>query len=221
VNEIRPAHDPSRKASRAGTRRGEIIRSALELASEAGPENVSTGMIADRLGISQPALYKHFRNKRDIWAAIGEDIAARIAANLARAQEEIPTPVGRIRRQVLDHLRLIMEIPALPGMVLMRGHDASLAPLRERILAAMSSFHAALSADVASAVRCGRFAPGTDPDDAASLLLGLIQNLVLRTIISGMRGDPVNDGARMLDLLLRAFENPPRSTTGNHQEATQ
>jgi len=200
VNEIRPAHDPSRKASRAGTRRGEIIRSALELASEAGPENVSTGMIG---------------------AAIGEDIAARIAANLARAQEEIPTPVGRIRRQVLDHLRLIMEIPALPGMVLMRGHDASLAPLRERILAAMSSFHAALSADVASAVRCGRFAPGTDPDDAASLLLGLIQNLVLRTIISGMRGDPVNDGARMLDLLLRAFENPPRSTTGNHQEATQ
>ncbi len=221
MNEIRPAHDPSRRESRAGTRREEIIRAALELAAEVGPENVSTGMIAARLGISQPALYKHFRNKRNIWAAIGEDIAGRIAANLARVQAEIASPVGRIRRQVLDHLRLIVEIPALPDMVLLRCHDASLAPLRERVLGAMSGFHARLSAEVASAVRCGRFAPGTDPDDAAGLLLGLIQNLVLRMILSGKRGDPVKDGARMLELLLRAFENPPRSTTGNHQEATQ
>ena len=205
----RQANRPAAAKPGPGTRRAEIARAALDLAAEVGPAAVSTGMIAARLGISQPALYKHFRNKRDIWAGIGEEIAARIAANLARARSEAAAPVARLRRQVLDHLRLIGEIPALPDIVLLRGHDDSFAPLRARILDAMSDFHARLVEEVARAQDTGAFAPDIDPEDAASLLMGLIQNLVLRMTLSGRPGDMAGDGERMLNLLLRAFVAAP------------
>ncbi len=191
-----------------GTRRAEIARVALDLAAEMGPAAVSTGMIAARLGISQPALYKHFRNKRDIWAGIGEEIATRITANLSRAQAEEHAPLARLRRQVLDHLRLIAEIPALPDIMLLRGHDDSLAPLRERVLEAMSEFHARLAEAAREAHGTGLFAPDVDPEDAASLVMGLIQNLVLRMALSGRPGDMTGDGERMLELLMRAFLTP-------------
>ncbi len=209
------AQGAKRVAPGSGTRRAEIARAALELAAEAGPAAVSTGMIAARLGISQPALYKHVRNKRDIWAGIGEEIAARIAANLSRAQAEECSPLARLRRQVLDHLRLIAEIPALPDIVLLRGHDDSLAPLRERVLEAMSEFHARLSVEVREAREAGHFAPDIDPEDAASLLMGLIQNLVLRMTLSGRPGNMVGDGERLLELLLRAFLTPAADPGGD------
>ena len=210
----RPGRGASGVASGSDNRRVEIARAALELAAEVGPAGVSTGMIAARLGVSQPALYKHFRTKRDIWAGIGEEIAGRIAANLARVRSGARAPVERIRRQVLGHLRLIDEIPALPEIMLLRGGDASLAPLRERILAAMSGFHAQLVEEVARARADGDFAPDADPEDAASLLLGLIQNLVLRRVLSSKSGDLAADGHRMLALLLRAFLRQPDGQEG-------
>ncbi len=197
--------EPGVKRKSAATRRSEIARTALALAFEVGPAGVSTGMIADRLGISQPALYKHYRNKRDIWAGIGDDVAARIAANAARVQSADCSPAERIRMQVLDHLRLIETIPALPDIMLLRDRDESLVPLRDRVLAAMSGFRAGLAALVAEASASGQFSRGIDPNDAASLLMGLIQNLVLRMTLSRRPGGLVLDAERLLTLLLGGF----------------
>ena len=44
-----------------------ILLASLELFSKDGYEAVSVSMIADALGITKGALYKHYRNKRDIF----------------------------------------------------------------------------------------------------------------------------------------------------------
>ena len=41
-------------------RREEIILTTLELAAEKGLAGVSMSMIADKIGIKKPSLYKHF-----------------------------------------------------------------------------------------------------------------------------------------------------------------
>ena len=47
-----------------------ILHSALELFARDGFEAVSVSMIADELGISKGALYKHYINKRAIFDSI-------------------------------------------------------------------------------------------------------------------------------------------------------
>lgn len=49
-----------------------ILRTALELFAKDGYEAVSVSMIAGKLGITKGALYKHFKNKRDIFESIIE-----------------------------------------------------------------------------------------------------------------------------------------------------
>ena len=49
-----------------GLGREAIVRSALDLLNEVGLDAFTTRRLAERLGVKQPAIYWHFRNKRDL-----------------------------------------------------------------------------------------------------------------------------------------------------------
>ena len=53
-------------------RKEEIVQITLELAAEKGLANVSMCMIADKIGIKKPSLYKHFASKGEIVEAMYE-----------------------------------------------------------------------------------------------------------------------------------------------------
>ena len=53
-----------------------IVAEAIALLDEVGYDNLTTRRLADRLGVKQPALYWHFRNKRALLDAIDEEILA-------------------------------------------------------------------------------------------------------------------------------------------------
>ncbi|MBX3615480.1 MAG: TetR/AcrR family transcriptional regulator, partial [Burkholderiaceae bacterium] len=74
----------TRKRLSSAERRREIVLAVIELASEAGPEGVTTQAIADRVGVTHGALFRHFPDKGAIWAAVfdwvGESLGAAIDA---------------------------------------------------------------------------------------------------------------------------------------------
>ena len=53
-------------------RKEEIVLVTLELAAKKGLANVSMSMIADKVGIKKPSLYKHFASKEEIVEAMYE-----------------------------------------------------------------------------------------------------------------------------------------------------
>jgi TetR/AcrR family tetracycline transcriptional repressor len=57
--------------------RARILDEALSLLNEVGVDGLTTRMLAARLGVQQPALYWHFRNKRALLDAMNEEILAR------------------------------------------------------------------------------------------------------------------------------------------------
>lgn len=67
-----------------------ILLASLELFSKDGYEAVSVSMIADALGITKGALYKHYTNKRDIF----DSILRRMEENDRSGAERFSLPVG-------------------------------------------------------------------------------------------------------------------------------
>ena len=57
-----------------GLGREAIVRSALDLLNEVGLDAFTTRRLAERLGVKQPAIYWHFKNKRDLL----DEMAARM-----------------------------------------------------------------------------------------------------------------------------------------------
>lgn len=56
----------------SNNRKEEIVLVTLELAAQKGLGNVSMSMIADKIGIRKPSLYKHFASKDEIVEAMYE-----------------------------------------------------------------------------------------------------------------------------------------------------
>ena len=191
-------------------RRHEIEQTALDLAYEHGPDKVSTGMIADHLGITQPAIYKHFRRKEDIWAAGAKSLAQKIGENVSFAQQAHSSPKKRLKCLVMEHIKLVEQNPALPELMTMRGGKDDHYTFQVTIQAAMAQLRLAIESDFALGIERKEFCMDVDPADASQLIFGLIQSLVLRMLVS--RNNAVlqnavlqNDGERLLDLLLNGF----------------
>ena len=55
-------------------RKEEIVLATLELAAQKGLANVSMSMIADKIGIKKPSLYKHFESKDEIVEAMYQSL---------------------------------------------------------------------------------------------------------------------------------------------------
>lgn len=97
-------------------RKSEIIKATLELASEYGLEAVSMNQIAEKLGISKPALYKHFNSREEIiknmYSFLREQAKQNIAAgeiNWDSLSDKIP--LERILTQMVDGYRKLCTNP--------------------------------------------------------------------------------------------------------------
>lgn len=186
-------------------RKREIEQAALELAYIHAPEKVSTGMIANRLGLTQPAIYKHFPTKQDIWRAVSKQLAGKISDNVTHAAQANLGPVATLKQLVSAHLDLVFQNPALPELMTMRADSHDQTVFRGQIQPAMAEFQRELEKNVRRAIKNKVFSDTLNPQDAALLVFGVIQSLVLRMIVTGDRNILEQDGPRLLDLLLAGF----------------
>jgi len=189
----------------AQDRKSEIEQTALDLAFKIGPSQVTTGMIAKDLGLTQPAIYRHYPKKDDIWTAIATHLAAQINQNISASQIAGLAPVERLQKLVLGHLQVVMKNPALPDFMVVRDKTDGHIVVQDSIQDAMTTFRIALVSNVKTAIDAGSFRQGLDEDDAATLIFGVIQSLVLRMMVTRNPAILMQDGPRLLDLQLAGF----------------
>lgn len=190
----------ARKSSQ--DRKVEILAVTLDLAFEVGPGNVTTGMIAKQLGLTQPAVYKHFPKKEDIWHEVTNTLCARIRKNVQQRATANAPPSEMLKQLVLSHLRLVTETPALPEIIVARDPDGDLTGARQQIHAAMGEYRATLRRTLDAASKAGQLRNGLDIGDAEILIFGVIQSLVLRLIVTRNPALLEQDGERLFDLQL-------------------
>lgn len=195
----------------AEQRKEEIRQVALQLAFKVGPTQVTTGMIAAQLGLTQPAIYKHFPSKDDILTDIARHLGERIAQNTDHAKAAGTDPVARLKNLVLVHLQLVKQYPALPEFMIMRDIKGDHLALQGAIQTSMSGFRNAIETEVKAAVQTGQFRATLAPTDATTLIFGVIQSLVLRMLVSRNPDILTTDGARLIDMQLAGF-----SATGDN-----
>ncbi|XVQ11627.1 TetR/AcrR family transcriptional regulator [Spirillospora sp. CA-255316] len=78
-------------------RAAEIVSAARDLVEESGPEALTMRVLADRIGIRAPSLYKHFPDKGAVEAALIEQGLAEMGAAL-RAAVAGERPVSELLR---------------------------------------------------------------------------------------------------------------------------
>jgi len=98
------------------TQREDILNSACDLYLAEGLEGFSMRQLARRVGVTAPALYRHYENKEAVLAEVVGEAYQRLVQYLYRALEG-GTPVERFRRAGREYLEFALENPRLYQMV--------------------------------------------------------------------------------------------------------
>ena len=80
----RPARKPS-NAYHHGDLRDALVQAALREAEQGGPEAISLKALAKKLGVSQPAPYRHFADREALLAAVTAEAFRQFSAMLREA----------------------------------------------------------------------------------------------------------------------------------------
>ena len=189
----------------ATERKAEIVDATLRLADQVGPDRLSVQAVADAVGLTQPAIFRHFATKQDLWLAVATVIAQRLKAAWDGALHASPDPKTRIEGLILGQLRQIEAMPAIPSILFSRELQTENDALRQAVLDLMEELVATLAAELAKGQRAGDFDPDMPPRDGALLLVALVQGLAIRWTL-GKRGFAMQaEGQRLLAAQMRLF----------------
>lgn len=187
----------------ASERKAEIVETAIRLAATLGPDRLTTEKLATEIGITQPAIFRHFPAKSDIWKSVGEHICTLMGES---AGDDLPEdPQERLIAVVTAQLRFIANTPAVPAILFSRELHAENEALRQVFATLMRARHQRLSQLIASGVAIGDFDKNLNTDDAAYLILSLVQGLAMRWSLNKQNFNLVEEGQRLLTLQMAAY----------------
>ena len=180
-----PAKPSERRYLSADERRDETARAVVELAADQNPNGISTKAIAQRMGVTQGALFRHFPNKEAIFGNVIEWVASRLMKRIEAATRGIESPVARLEAMFHTHVGFVTEHPGVPRMVFGElQHPGSRLP--KRLVRELVSRYTSRVADLLREGQlAGEVAGEVDVEAAASLFIGTIQGLVMQSLIAG------------------------------------
>lgn len=135
--------------------RGRIITALRELVEIRHPLDVTMAAVAERAGVSEPTLYRHFPNKRDLFTALGSELYRHTTEGVA------PSNLDELIEFLPKLYQRFSEMEATTRWNLAAPHDQVVRPkATERLPILRQALGSALS-DLA-------------PADADALLRGLL-----------------------------------------------
>ena len=190
----------------AEERRAVIVESVLALAAEMNPAEITTAAIAERMGLTQGALFRHFANKDAIWEAVMEWSSRTLIERVERAAGKSDTPMDALEAVFFAHIDFIAEYPGAPRIFFGELQRPEENEARKRAKALMKLYGARLALIFQKGKASGQFAPDLPVPAAAALFIGIIQGLVLQSFLTGSRETVVENAPGAFILFRRSIE---------------
>lgn len=190
-------------------RQAGIVAVALQLASTSSPALITTGDIAAATGITQGAVFKHFPTKDAIWLAAMRWVRATLLDRLARAAAEADTPLDALAAVFHAHVGFVVAHPGVPRLIFHELQLAADSAAKREVRGVLQDYRDLLLGVLARAVEQGQVRPDLALDAAATGFIGLLQGLVMQSMLSGQPGSMQPLAGPVLALYLRGLREAP------------
>jgi len=194
-----------RKRLSAPVRRLEVVMAVLELARESSPEGITTQAIANCIGVTQGALFRHFPDKDAIWTAVFDWVKERLDTIVSAAFESDADALAVLERVFLAHVGFVAQHPGVPRILfheLQRPVDST---FHERVRKMVGAYRQRLCLLLVEAKESGQLPQTLDEEAAAVLFIGTVQGLVVQSTLFRDEGDMTGAARRIFPLLLNGF----------------
>lgn len=168
------------------TRQASLIAAALALAAERSPADVTTAQLAEAIGVTQGAVFRHFESKEAIWLAVLDDASERLLARLRQAAAQHPANGLHALEAVFQaHVDFVVHHPGLPRLVFQELQRPDETALKAKVRQLMQAYRMLLVQLLQRGQSEELIAPTVEPHAATVVLMGAVQGLVMQALMSG------------------------------------
>ena len=179
----------------AEERRAATVEAVVELAAEQNPSDITTTAIAQRMGLTQGALFRHFPTKDAILESVMDWVAERLLARVDKAAASAASPMAALEAVFMAHIDFVAEHPGVPRMLfgeLQRPGDTL---PKKMVQALIRRYGERLQHLLETGKTQGELHAQLDIEAASVSFIGSIQGLVMQSLLAGdvtrMRRDAV------------------------------
>lgn len=165
-------------------RRREVLAATLALVAERGVSGTSVQAIADRVGIAQPTVFRHFPDRDSLFSAAIADTGDALFAELTPVLAATDRPAdARLHAFLCTQLAFVGRNPGLPRMLFSDRLHLESPDLKRAIQHIMEGLAAHLTDLVRAGQSEGACDPGIPPETAARQIIALVQGTVVRWFV--------------------------------------
>ena len=186
-------------------RQAEIVAAALHLARTVSPVSITTSDIADAIGVTQGAVFKHFPTKDAIWVASMKWVRERLLAKLEEAARAEISGVPALEAVFRAHVAFVIAHPGAPRIIFHELQQPADSPVKQEVRALLHAYRQILLSQLKVGMKLGELPAGVDLEAAATLFVGIVQGLVMQSMLTGKPAAMKAQGDGVFGIYLRGI----------------
>lgn len=190
----------------AQERRAATVEAVVDLAAEQNPADITTTAIADRMGLTQGALFRHFPNKDAILEAAMSWVSERLLASVDEAAEAAASPGAALEAMFMAHIDFVARHPGVPRMLFGELQRPGKSLPKKMVQALIRQYGRRLRSLLEKGKATGELDSRLDVDAAEVLFIGTIQGLVMQSLLAGKVSQIRRDAVAVYAIYRRGIE---------------
>jgi AcrR family transcriptional regulator len=177
-------------------RQQQIIKTAIKLIADKGIQNLTIKNLSKEIGISEPALYRHFDNKLEILKAVIGYFQITMKPALTKLKEN-SNSLSKIESFILEHLRIIRENPDFAKVIFSEANFQNHEKLIFEMNNLMKQSHKILDAVIQVGQSNNQIRTDVSVLSIVRIIIGSMRLLVTQWSMSGMIFDLETEGRQL------------------------
>ena len=191
----------------AEERREATVQAVVDLAAEQNPAEITTTAIADRMGLTQGALFRHFPNKDAILEATMTWVGERLLVRVDKAAEGTKSPAAALEAMFMAHIDFVAKHPGVPRMLFGELQRSSETLAKRMVQTLIRQYEQRLRRVMEAGKVQGELDADLNVDAAAVLFIGTIQGLVMQSLLAGKVSRIRRDAPGVFAIYRRGIES--------------
>lgn len=199
-----------RKRLPAVERKREVVAAVIRLAAQNGPDIITTQAIADLVGITQGALFRHFPDKDAVWVAVFDWVTEQLGTVVGTAIQAGGDPLSVLERIFLSHVEFAAQHPGVPRILFQELQRPADSVIHHTVRTMMGHYRQRIRELLVEAKTRGQLPGSLDEDIATVLFIGSIQGLVMQSTLIRGEANMLATAHQLFPLLLFGLKGAPQ-----------
>lgn len=172
------------KNKTAQQRRRQTVETLIDLAAEQNPNAITTQALADQMGLTQGAIFRHFPTKQAIFSGVMDWVAVRLMKRIDNAIASESKAIKKLEAMFFAHITFVSKHPGIPRILFGElQHNKDSIP-KQMVQKLIGQYANKLQIVMQTGKDSGELTPDLDIEAAALLFIGSIQGLVMQSMLA-------------------------------------